>query len=49
MSALGQKLPRRGQTGMSALLPKAAAAVAKSHNRTHTLQQKSGLFYARKY
>jgi hypothetical protein len=27
MSASGQKLPRRGQSGMSALLPKAAAAV----------------------
>jgi hypothetical protein len=27
MSALGQKLPRRGQSGMSALPPKAAAAV----------------------
>jgi hypothetical protein len=28
MSALGQQLPRRGQIGMSALPPKAAAAVA---------------------
>jgi hypothetical protein len=28
MSALGQKLPRRGQVGMSALPPKAAATVA---------------------
>jgi hypothetical protein len=28
MSALGQKLPRRGQSGVSALPPKAAATVA---------------------
>jgi hypothetical protein len=39
MSALGQKLPRRGQVGMSALPPIAAAAVAdraavKGHEQT---------------
>jgi hypothetical protein len=44
MSALGQKLPRRGQIMMSVLRPKAAAAVtdgrgAKGQKQTHEVQQ----------